>query len=415
MSEETKPEEPKVVKTKPLEVDAKEVEEVKDRLKFFFSDANVRQDFFIRKLLTKEGGSNPRTVPIEALLRFNTIKRHTTNPAVVIQAAKALSEILTLDEEETAIGRVAPFTQALMDDNIPKTLFVKNLPLKSNGEDSPRQYAVTQDDIRELFAKYGKVSLIKMKWSSTAEGKGDEDLIGHKYKKAKKKYPVGCAMVEFETKEALEKAAEVTLTTKSGEKVEAKEKLVIGEDKAEVEVMLLSEYIETRKKEKTGDENGGSRKRDRDNNKEENEAERETPTFTVDWKPGCVIRLKGLPETCDREAILEAIASALDISVTEVRARRIYADYSRGQTDGAIRFPEVADHIADVAKRVNDGDVQVGGEKISEATLLEGDEEKKYWEDFMEFKNKQIRHREEERREHKKHKGQHKGRGKRSH
>jgi hypothetical protein len=392
-TEETKTEE--VVTTPLSEDDLKAVEDVKGRLKFFFSDANVRQDFFIRKLLMKDHGDNPRMVPVESLLKFNTVKQHTTKPAVVIHAAKALPELLTVDEKETAIGRAVPFTGGMMNDNIPKSLYVKNLPLKED----PKQYAVTMNEIREVFDKYGQVVLVKLKWSSTADGKGDEDLIGQKRRQKRQKFPVGCAMVEFETAEGLEKAAEATLTTKKGEKVEPKDKIVMSE--SELEVLMLEEYIEARKKEKAAEEkeNGGSKKREREEDKEEG---KESATFTVDWKPGCVITMKGLPETCDREAILDTIATALDISVDEAKTRKIYADYSRGQSNGAIRFPEVADHIAETATRLKNGELQVRGVKIEDARVLEGDEEKKYWNDFIEFKNKQILHKDEEKRSRKK-------------
>jgi lupus La protein len=410
--EESLTEESKVVeetKTAPMEEsltedDLKTVEDVKDRLKFFFSDANVRQDFFIRKLLTRDGGDNPKMVPIESLLKFNTIKRHTTKPALIIKAAKGLSELLTLDEKGTAIGRVVPFTGDMMNDNIPKSLYVKNLPLKATGgDDSPRQYDVTMDQVRELFDKYGEVTLVKLKWSSTIDGKGDEDLIGHQ-KRQKKKFPVGCAMIEFLKKEDLEKAAEATLTFKDGEKVEPKEKVVIGEEKVELEVMLLSQYIDIRKKEKEVDEkeNGGSNKREREEDDEEED--KDIPIFTFDWKPNCVIKMEGLPESCDREEILNTIATGMEISVNEVKARKVYADYSRGQTGGAIRFPECGDHIAKMATSLKNGELKIQDAKVEDARVLEGDEEKKYWDDFIAFKNKQINHREEEKRSRKKQK-----------
>ena len=378
MAEETKVEEKE---TKPsTEEELKAVNEVKGRLEFFFSDANVRQDRFIRRLLMDKEGDTKGRVPIEALLRFNTIKKYTEKAEVVAKAAKELPELLTLNDEETAIGRTVEFTAEMMDDNIPKSLYVKNLPLTEN-DDNYKRYAVTVDQIRDLFTKYGKVALVKTMW----------------FGKSKRKQPSGCAMVEFDEKESLEKAAAETLTLKDGEKVDATEKLEIGEGKAELEVMLLAEHIAERKKK--------AEKREREDDK----AEKEIPAYTLDWKHGCFINLMGLPEMCNREAILDAIALALDISVTEVKHRKIYADFSRGQTEGAIRFLEPADHVADVANRLKKGELQICGEKVEDAFMLEGDAEKQYYEDFIEFKNKQIRNNEENKRARKKfkHGGRH--------
>jgi hypothetical protein len=236
-------------------------------------------------------------------------------------------------------------------------------------------------------------------------------------------------MVEFHKKEDLENAAEATLTVKDGEKVEPKDRLVLApagtrEAPVELEVMLLSEYVQQRKKEK-GKKSGESspdkgRKRDRDEagDTDANDIEVETKEvekFTIDWQPGCVIKMKGLPEECDREAMMDAIAAGLDISVDDIKARKIYADYSRGQTEGAIRFPEKSDEIGKLANRLKEGEVKIKDTQVQEVVVLEGDEEKKYWEDFIEFKNKQRLQREEEKQEKRAGRNKRQKRGGRSH
>ena len=407
MSDETNTEETKAEEAQAQEATAVEIKDgsrddeiktsegVKDRLKFFFSDANIRQDFFIRKLLTKDA----KKVPIEVLLRFNTIKKFTTKPAVLVKAAKELSKLLTIDGDESAIGRVVPFTDALMDQNIPKSLYVRKLPMTNSQNGSPQKYAVTVDDLRKEFEKYGEIALIKFRWSSSKDGLGDVDLIGQK-KRQKQKFPVGCAMVEFEKEEDLKMAAEATLTFQSREKQQPKDKIIVGG--REVEVLLLSEYIEMRKKAKAAEEkeNSSSSKRKH----ETDDIENEIPSYTIDWKPKCVIQLKGLPETCDREAILDTIATGLEISVDEVKARNIYADFSRGQKNGAIRFAEFGDEIAKMAERLRDGELKVQDTKVEGAKVLDGDEEQKYWDDFIAFKTKQIRQHTQEKRIRKKQK-----------
>jgi len=390
------------------EEDLKAVEDVKARLKFFFSDANVRQDVFVRKLLMKDHGDSPFRVPIDSLLRFNTIKSHTTKPAVVIQATKELSDVLTLDADESAIGRVVRFTEEMMDGNIPKSLHLQNLPLKDAEDDqSSKVYAVTMEEVRDRFTTYGEIALVKLKWSSSAAGKE-----GRKF--SKKKFPVGAALIEFETEESLQKAAEATLTIKDGETVEPKDKIVLGG--ADIQVMALSEFIAKRKKEKkeqegeAGAENGDSKKRSFD------EVGGEANKFSVDWKPGCVIKLKGLPSTCDREALLDMLATALEIAVDDVKGKKIYVDFSRGQVEGAIRFPEFSDDIAAVATKLKEGDLKVKEEKLEDAFVLEGDDEKKYWDDFIAFKNRQIAQNLEEKRNKKfRHGGRGRGRGGRRH
>ena len=370
--------------------DSKAVEGIKERLEFFFSDANIRQDAFIRKLLVS---SDEKSVGIDALLRFNTIKKHSDKPEVLVKAAKELADSLVVDEEKMTISRVSPFTKDMMDGNIPKSLYLKNLPVTES-----KQYNVKVDELRSIFEKYGKVALVKLKFSSPPKPKGENknDYYGPSAGQKRRKVPIGAAMIEFQNQEDLEKAAAATLTTKGGEKVEPTDKITLAETETrksatDLSVMLLSEYIESRKDKK---KSSGDKKR---SEPEADEEEKEIPKFTLDWKPGCVIKVKGLPEGCDREAMLTTIGNGLDISAFDVKERKIYVDYSRGQKDGAIRFPEPSDEVAALAKKLKDGELKVLDASVEDAFLLEGDDEKKYWDEFIEFKNKQMIQRAEER------------------
>ncbi|CAB9497669.1 La domain [Seminavis robusta] len=383
------------------EYDEEVIKSVAERLRFFFSDANVRQDFFIRKyLIVKEGALvgdssiSAGTVPIDALLRFNTIKRFTEDPADVIHAVKTvLSDKLVVKDEGKSIARVKPFTQELMNDNIPLSLYVKNLPTKQNDRKQVL-YDVQMEDVRKLFESYGEVSLVKLRFKRSQHSDDDnhtddikmEDNEGKRL--PRRRFPMGDCMVEFEEKAALEKAAEDVITSKEGAAVEPKRKLEMGEKT--LEVMLLKDYLNGLKK----------RKRDKDDDKK-GEDDGDASKLTIDWKPGCVVGLKGLPENCDREAILQAVMKGCDITEAVLKEKKIYADYSRGQKDGAIRFPE-PDLPKVLVEKLKSGDVKICDAKVEEVEVKEGDAEKKYWEDYTQFKRNQMRHRQEEKKQKKK-------------
>jgi hypothetical protein len=267
-----------------------------------------------------------------------------------------------------------------MSKNIPVSLVVSNLPTKK--VDDKIRYDTTVEDIRKLFDGYGPLALIKLRFGYNRESA--EDLQGGAAPNRKKgpRLPLGSALVEFETLEALEKAVEETLTVKDDAKVEPKRKLTIGE--ADLVVVSLQEFIEK------------SRKRSRDDDAGADEG-REIKLFSMDWKPGCVIKLEGLSSTCDREQLLEAVAKGLDKTVEGVKEMKVYVDFSRGQTDGCIRFLE-PDEAPALLKKLKSGDVEIAGAKVDKVMALAGEEEKQYWSDFIAFKNKQIRQREEERR-----------------
>jgi hypothetical protein len=378
-AEVEKPEEEETEKTeeKPSEDEAKAIASVAERLAFFFGDANVRQDTFMRKQLM----SPEKAVSIEGLMRFNTIKQYTTDEKVLKKAAASLSELLTVSEG--AIGRVKDFTADLMSKNIPVSLVISNLPTKK--VDDKIRYDTTVEDVRKLFEGYGPLALIKLRFGYNRESA--EDLQGGAAPNRKKgpRIPLASALVEFETLEVLEKALEDTLTVKDDAKVEPKRNLVIGG--AELVVVSLQEFIEK------------SRKRARENGDDDDDDDggREIKKFAMDWKPGCVIKLEGLSSTCDREQLLEAVAKGLDKSVDGVKEMKVYVDFSRGQTDGCIRFLE-PDEAPALLEKLKSGGLEIAGAKVDKVTALAGEEEKQYWSDFIEFKNKQIRQREEERR-----------------
>ena len=362
----------------------------KERLQFFFSDANVRHDNFMRKLLM----SREQAVPVDDLLRFNTIKAHTTEPSVVVQAAKQLADTLTVVDNDKAIGRVKPFTRDLMDGHLPVTLLVRNLPYAKQ-DDGKTRYTVTVDTVKALFESYGELALVKFRFGHASAP--NADLVPPPRGRLPRgpRLPVGSAFIEFTTKEACDKAAAETLTHKDGADVEAKRPLTVGEgdDAHTLSVVRLQEYVdklrsESNKKRKANDEAS-------DDNDDKQDEEEELPTFTMEWKKNCVIKLEGLAESCDREKMLEAVAKGMDKDVQEVKDMRVYVDFSRGQTDGCIRFMDPA-QVPDVLAKLKSGELHVAGAAVPTVCLLEGQEEEQYWQDFMDFKTKQMRQRHEE-------------------
>jgi hypothetical protein len=299
---------------------------------------------------------------------------------------------------------VKPFTLELMDDNIPLTLYVNNLPMVEDGD--KKKYTIGADDIRKLFEQYGRVVLLKLRFKRAEHSDHDDDDLepqtnGNRRPAPKRRHPLGAALVEFEDAESLEKAAADVLTSKLDETVEPKRKLMIGE--TQLEVCMLKDYIDARKKLKepkageTKEASGGNAKSDaKSSKKRELEEKLEGVEFKMDWKPGCVIRVKGLPLECDREAILEGVGKAMDTSIDEVKEKKIYVDYSRGQTDGAIRLPEPTDEVKNLCEKLKTGTVEIAGVKVETAFVLEGEEESNYWTEFIDFKTKQMRHRIEE-------------------
>jgi RNA recognition motif-containing protein len=395
---------------------------VAERLRFFFSDANLRQDYFMRKYLMN---GDDHAVPVEVLLRFNTIKQHTESTSVVVQAARQLPDVLVVSQDETKISLVVPFTEAKMDENIPLSLYLCNLPVN----ESKKKYDVTTEDVRNLFDNAGHIVLVKLRFRH-ADAKDTDDIsdlqpsqqpqsssgngkAGHK---KGRRVPTGAALVEFDSLEELRRAAAETITTaeKGGALGETESKpskpLTLGG--SPLSVMLLRDYIDSCKAKSNASSDTTSKRKSstdvavaEDNavsktETEPDEAAKSPNAFTMDWKPGCVIALKGIATTepCDREGILSAVAAFLETTVAEMKANKtVYVDFSRGQTEGAIRFTEPSESVEKLCAKLQSGEITIAGAKVESAVVLQGEAETAYWNNFIAFKSKQLQQRTDER------------------
>ena len=112
-----------------------------------------------------------------------------------------------------------------------------------------------------------------------------------------------------------------------------------------------------------------------------------SPKSKLEWKSGCVISVKGLPDDCDREAILSTVEAFIGGEVS------VRADYSRGKTDGAIQFGEPNEKIRSLANELNEGNITINDKKVDSASVLEGDEEEKYYDDYCAFRTNILQER----------------------
>ncbi len=348
------------------------VGKVAERLSFFFSNANLRADKFLqREVLNKE---NDGFVTIEVLLKFNTIKSITEDPKVIAKAVKEVKKpALKLKDDESAIARVDPFTSDMMDDQVKVTLRVSNIPMKDL--ESGAEYDVSREEMFDLFKEFGDVAMVR--------------LLKSKLKGNHNKVAVGRAFVEFHSVEDMEKAV-AELCTENIEDENLKPKKVLSVKGTELRVKTMQQWLDKKKAQREGEKAEGSKNKDKNKKRKTEEddtkAQIEAIQFELDWKPGCVISIKGLPDNCDREMILAAVKSFMGGDDVIVRA-----DYSRGQKDGAIRFDEPNEKISSLAVELKEGKITIGDEKVQSASILEGEEEKKYYDEYIAFRTKQMR------------------------
>eukprot|EP00984_Skeletonema_dohrnii_P026133 scaffold15425_cov141-Skeletonema_dohrnii-CCMP3373.AAC.6 len=361
-----------------------------ERLHFFFSNANLRQDKWMRTEMKENG-----CITLDQLLKFQTIKSISTDKELLVKAAGELKEEITVDADKEELRRVVPFDWETMGDGSHLSLCCKNVPLteedKSEGEKAfygaKHEYAVTRDELKALFEPFGKVGIVKLRFG----------------RKEGKAYPLGMAIIEFENEEGMAKAS-AELLPKEGE---AKEIEIKGNK-------LTFETVKPMKCFQKGAKRARDDKKD-DNDKQEKEEEEEIKfePVKVEMVKGCVIALTGLSdETCDRESIREAVSDILKVT-KDIKTSGLYVDYTRGATSGNLRLTESKpEEMKELVAKLNDGTILIANAKVGSAKMLEGEEEVAYWKGFEEFLNNRKRADLEEKRQKKKQKRfSHKGRG----
>jgi len=375
--EETEKEETDKSEETPKEGETKEypkelLQKVAERLKFFFSDVNLRSDRFMKSTMDR----HKNMMPLDIMGRFKTIQQHTTDPDVLKESVKVhCSDFLKINDE--GIGRIEPYDFSKgAGSEVPLTLFVSNLPVSKSG----MFYDCTVKEVIDLFSEYGKVALVRLRYMKD-------------YKQREKKNAIGNAFVEFATMEAFEKAKK--------DLIEGDRTLVLkGKD---LKVKAMADWLNQDKKDDKGDEED-----EKMNDKED----------VTTFEKGGVISLKAVPDDCSREAILEAIQGYNYIwkieseeekerqkTLSPLAKRNVHIDYSRLQPDGAIRFTNacILDHkdkIKELAEKLKLGEIKINNKSVGDAFILEGEEEEEYWKKVMEFhkrrshqkRNKNNRH-----------------------
>jgi len=361
--------------------DAKMIEEMAQRLKFFFSDPNLRFDRFMKSQMNSNAD---KCVPIEKLLRFKSLSSISMDPDTLVKAVETselIKNFLRLNENRDGIGRVIEFDVKTARDNIPYTIILRGLPFDSEG-----RRAFTVNDIKELLKGYGEFALIRLRFDKT------------------NKQPKDSAFVEFEELEmAIKAISELIPPTAEDGKESSEPKIKLSFKDSPLTVESMADWLARKKlnkEEKTkGDENVGEKRKGQDEDSDdgaEEDSDEDKPVeeeviavkkedgFDIVWKEGCVIRIEGLPEECDREAIQEAVQD---------EKKLLYYDYSKGQENGAIRFAEPSDKVKELANKLNNGEIKIKNQAVKSAKVLEGDEEKEYWQKVVEWKRKQRQQR----------------------
>eukprot|EP00007_Cunea_sp_BSH-02190019_P006498 CAMPEP_0174240878 /NCGR_PEP_ID=MMETSP0417-20130205/20985_1 /TAXON_ID=242541 /ORGANISM="Mayorella sp, Strain BSH-02190019" /LENGTH=462 /DNA_ID=CAMNT_0015320043 /DNA_START=31 /DNA_END=1419 /DNA_ORIENTATION=+ len=225
------------------------LKEISELLQFYFGDANLTRDGFLRNRITS---SSDGWVDLDLLLTFNKLRSLTTLAEEVASAVLAFpSELIELSEDHTKIHRRVSLPSS--DDSTDRSVYVCSVPSD-----------MTQFQLREWFSTCGKVLFVSLPLDK-ATGRVR-----------------GFAFVEFETVEAAQKAVETMHRQKEFKK--------IG-------VIPKAKWLEQRK-----ERNARSHPPQRAHKKHHTSAE---PRGELVFQPGVIVQLTNIAPNVPRTVVRE--------------------------------------------------------------------------------------------------------------
>ena len=265
--------------------DEETLNKVANQLEFYFGDANLKRDRYLRQMIE---GSTTGFVPISEVLTFSRLKALTSQPSIIAQAAK-LSFTLQVSEDNLGIARKAPLPKN--EQPVDACIWIKGLPFNATlDEISQAVKTIENVETYSIFLRKDKQQLFN-----------------------------GEAFVE------LGNAEEVNLIVEKG----VKSLLFRNQPLDAPELLPLADWMSKFKKttkppKPTNHEAAAKAPIQKDAN-----TDKDKPT---EIEAGALLVLEGLMSDCSREAIKAVI-----------NARITFIDYERGNEKAIVRFPSADD------------------------------------------------------------------------
>mmetsp|Transcript_8727 Transcript_8727/g.8832 ORF Transcript_8727/g.8832 Transcript_8727/m.8832 type:complete len:355 (+) Transcript_8727:107-1171(+) len=314
---------------------------VKNQIEFYFSDSNFRRDTFLRAAAASDPDG---FVPIATLLTFNKLKSLTTDPSVIVEALKDSTSVL-LNEEKDKIRRAS----ALSGDDTTnlRTLYVKGLPLEEE--------STMMDDCINLFSKYGKVNFVRLRRDNNKAFKGS-------------------CFIEFSSVSEMEAAIAAAAAEDDSKLTFKGTPFESCLSFADWRTKKQNERNERKGKKPVESSEKDDKKRKRDD--EDNgdiEAKEESKPF--EYTKGLIFKMTNIPTDLTTFQIKDAIKEHVDVR---------FVDYTPGESKEAYIRLGSTDSAQKLATKFTEGLSLIPDTPKVEATLLEGEEERVYWQKIEE-------------------------------
>lgn len=330
------------------------------QVEFYFSDSNLPGDQFLSSLVAR---NEEGWVDIATIASFKRMRQLSQNLDEVVAALRESKEALVVNEAGTQVRRSQPVPQQV--DLTPRTMYAKGFDVKIDGD-------AAIDTITEFFSKYGNVECVRLR-----------------NRRDRMRSFKGSAFITFDSPETAKKVRDMTikLTDDAAEPL----LLYMKAEHAEVQQARWAEQKAQRVA-------AGKDKGKKDDKKDGNNKKRKEPETPVDPEeaaaaaaatraadeaaaleeldktivPDLVVSYEGLAEESSREHIRDVFQ--------ELGCTVVWVDFSRGQTDGKVRFAaDSQTKASEAVAKFNDLGLTINDGTPSCVRALAGDEEKEYY------------------------------------
>eukprot|EP01028_Stygiella_incarcerata_P004899 TRINITY_DN2123_c0_g1_i1.p1 TRINITY_DN2123_c0_g1~~TRINITY_DN2123_c0_g1_i1.p1 ORF type:complete len:387 (-),score=137.48 TRINITY_DN2123_c0_g1_i1:204-1253(-) len=257
-------------------------------------------------------------VALSTIASFKRIQSLSTEMEDVVEAVRGSKELI-LSEDEKMVRRVAPLPEE--DVTIPRSIYAKKFAPDA-----------TIESISEFFAPHGTVQSVRLR-------------------RFKDKTFKGSVYVEFLSPEEAKSVLEKKLSVQEG---------------VPLIMMTKAAHIQEMKDEMKKRNERRNAMKEKKGKRAEEEAEE---TFERILVPGLLLEVTSIPSKCSRDTLIEIFRQMGQVQ---------FVDHELGKETAIVRFGSAED-CEKAKKMLESGEKDILFTKPG-VRILEGDEEKKYWE-----------------------------------
>lgn len=299
------------------------------QIEYYFGDYNLGRDKFLKEQVKLDDG----WIPLETLIKFNRLKILSTDFQQIVSALKkSPSKLMEINDDSSKVRRSPDKPLPENDTDLEtrwkeRCVYVKKFP-----ED------LSLDELLEFFQKFGTIENIQMRRFYSS-----------------KKFR-GSVFVTFSTKEDATKFLDVA-------SVKYKEAELSRETREGYTKRKEHQFKKSREQ------------------KEKKQKAKEDIMENEQITKGCLLKLSELPDDLKWETLKAFFNEFSPVG---------YVDCQQGKTEATLRFSEEdgAKSALEKALASNEEKKLIISEKEVSARILDGEEEKSYWKEFLELKAK---------------------------